>query len=149
MTAATLIKRIGTARKEIARMEKEIARYEKEWCAADMPAHMAEEGKHWIAYYRKLIEKQESKIAEMSKEAARLATADEEKALIKAKAEEMAKNGFKLDGYTTRGLHYSIYHNMYGETQRTAHCYSMAIEGKGTVFTSGTLETVAEYIIKN
>lgn len=148
MTAATLIKRIATIRKEIARHDKEIARYEKEYCYKGAPEHMREEGDRWIRYYAGLNEKAESKIAEMSKKAAELATEEERKDMIKAMAEDMEKRGFKLDGYTTKGLHYSIFWN-HGITERSKHCYSMIIEGRGTVFTSGTLETVAEYILNN
>lgn len=149
MTAATMLKKINSHRKEIIRTEKEIARYQKEYLGKDEPEHIKEEGRKWIAYYRKHIEKHEAMIAEISKEAAKLATEEEQKAMIKAMAEDMTKRGFADRGYTTKGLRYTIIHNQYGFTDRTAHCFSMRIEGKGMVFTSGTLETVAEYILKN
>lgn len=148
MTAATLLKRINSKRKDIVRYEKEIKYYTKEYCGKGMPEHMVEHGNKWIEYYRKLIAKTEAAIADMSKEAARLANKEERDMMIKAMAEDMAKNGFKVSGLTTNGLRYNIYGNT-GVTERSRNCYSMNIEGKGTVFTSGTLETVAEYIINN
>lgn len=149
MTAATMLKKINSHRKEIIRTEKEIARYQKEYLGKDEPEHIKAEGRRWIEYYRKHIEKHEAMIAEISKEAAKLATEEEQKSMIKAMADDMAKRGFADRGYTTNGLQYSIYHNQYGYTDRTAHCFSMKIEGKGMVFTSGTLETVAQYILMN
>lgn len=148
MTAETMLKRINTKRKEIVRYEKEIARYKKVYLADGMADHMKAEGTRWINYYRECIARVETKIAEMSKEAARLANEDERKAMIKAMAEDMEKRGFKDSGYTTNGLQYSLLWNQ-GLTHRSKHCYTMYIEGKGTVFTSGTLETVAEYILNN
>lgn len=148
MTAATMLKKINSHRKEIIRTEKEIARYKKDYLGENEPEHMKEEGRRWIAYYRKHIEKHEAMIAELSKEAAKLATEEEQKAMIKAMAEDMARRGFSKSGYTTKGLHYGIYWNN-GVTERSRYCYTMYIEGKGMVFTSGTLETVAEYILKN
>lgn len=148
MTAATMLKRINSKRKEALKLQKEIARYKKDYCAKDMPEHMIEEGEKWIAYYTRRIREIEAKIAEMSKEATNLASEDERKAMIKAMAEDMENRGFSKDGYTTNGLHYSIFWNR-GITERSRHCYSMVIEGRGTVFTSGTLETVAEYILNN
>ena len=149
MTVETILKRINTQRKEIARYEKEIAYYRKEYCGKDSPEHMRAEGWKWIEYYRKHINRVEEKIAGMSKEAAKIATEEEQKQMIRDMAEDMEKNGVKHEGYTTKGLHYSIYHNQYGFTDRTKHCWQMSIEGMGTVFTSGTLETVCEYILKN
>lgn len=149
MKVETILKRINTQRKEIARYEKEIARYEKEYCGKGCPDHMKAEGKRWIEYYEKHIKRVEEKISEMSKEAAKIATEEEQNQMIRDMAENMEKNGIKLNGHTTNGLSYSIYHNQYGFTDRTRHCWSMCIEGKGMVFTSGTLETVAEYILKN
>lgn len=147
MKAATIIKRIGTMRKEIKRYEREIKYYEKEYMTCEAP-HMQNEGRKWIEYYRGMIRKQESKIAEASKEAAKLASKEERDEMIKAMAQDMAERGFEREGYTTNGLKYSIYGNS-GWTERSRHCWSMNIEGHGCVFTSGTLETVAEYIINN
>jgi hypothetical protein len=149
MTAATILKRINAQRKEIRRYEKEIAYYKKEYLGENEPENVKEDGRKWIAYYTKHIKRVEEKIAEMSKEAAKLATEEEQKAMIKAMAEDMAKRGFADEGYTTNGLKYLIIHNQYGFTERTDHCFSMRIEGKGVVFASGTLETVAQYILKN
>lgn len=149
MKATTIIKRINTQRKEIIRYEKEIARYKKTYLADDCPEHMKEEGRRWIEYYRKNIKKVEDKIAGMSKQAAEIADEEERREMIRAMADDMEKNGIKLDGFTTKGLRYTIHHNQYGFTDRTRHCWQMAIEGMGTVFTSGTLETVAEYILNN
>ena len=149
MTAATILKKINSRRKEIARTEKEIARYQKEYLGENEREDIKAEGRRWIAYYRKHIEENEAAIAEMSKEAAKLATEEEQKDMIKAMAEDMAKRGFADSGYTTNGLKYLIIHNQYGFTDRTEHCFSMRIEGKGMVFTSGTLETVAQYILRN
>lgn len=149
MTAETMLKRINTKRKEIVRYEKEIARYKKVYLADGMADHMKAEGTRWINYYRECIARVEAKISEMSKEAAKLANEDERKAMIKAMAEDMAKRGFSENGYTTNGLKYSIYRNCFGLTDRAKHCFAMRIEGIGTVFTSGTLETVAEYILNN
>ena len=148
MTAETLLKRINSQRKEALRHQKEINYYQKEFCAQDMPEHMKEEGRKWISYHDRRIREIEVKIAEMSKEAARLASEEEHNDMIKAMAEDMAKRGISKVGYTTNGLHYNIYWNN-GFTDRSRHCYTMNIEGRGTVFTSGTLETVAEYIINN
>jgi len=147
MTTATMMKRIATKQKEIAKYQKEIARYESEKEEAQNKWHIDACTK-WIAYYNKFIVKKETEIAEMTKQAAALASKEEMDAMIKAKAEEMATKGFKFDGLTTKGLRYSIYGNN-GMTERSLHCYQMAIEGMGMVFTSGTLETVAEYILKN
>ena len=149
MTAATMLKKINSHRKEIVRAEKEITRYQKEYLGDDEPEYIKAEGRRWIEYYRKHIEKHEATIAEISKEAAKLADEEEQKAMIKAMAEDMAKRGFADTGYTTNGLRYRIDHNKYGFTDRTAHCFTMWVEGKGMVFTSGTLETVAQYILKN
>lgn len=148
MTAATILKRINSQRKEITRYQKEIARYQKEWCGKDMPEHMVKEGKRWIEYYQNHILRVEKKIAEMSKQAAELATEEEKKQMIRDMAEELAKRGIKWSGYTTKGLHYSIEGN-HGVTERSRYCWTMYMEGHGTVFTSGTLETVAEYILNN
>lgn len=147
MKAETMLKRINTVRKDIHRYEKEIHYYNEKYCKSDN-AGIREEGCRWIKHYEKLIRKAEEKIAEMSKQAAELATAEEKQMMIKAMAEEMAKHGFKKHGVTTNGLWYGIYWNN-GITDRSAHCYSMNIEGMGTVFTSGTLETVAQYILNN
>lgn len=149
MTAATMLKKINSHRKEIIRTEKEIARYQKDYLGENEPEHIKAEGRRWIDYYRRHIEKHEAMIAEISKEAARLATEEEQKAMIKAMAEDMAKRGFADEGYTTKGLKYLIIHNQYGFTERTDHCFSMRIEGRGVVFSSGTLETVAQYILMN
>ena len=149
MTAATMLKKINSHRKEITRTEKEIARYKKDYLGQNEPEHIKAEGRRWIAYYRKHIEKHEAMIAEISKEAAKIATEEEQKAMIKAMAKDMAERGFADNGYTTNGLKYLIIHNQYGFTERTDHCFSMRIEGKGLVFTSGTLETVAQYILRN
>ena len=145
MKAETMLKRINTKRKEITRHEKEIAYYQKEYCSNE---NLKADGVRWIDYHSRLIRGLEREIAEMSKQATALATEDEKKAMIRAMAEDMEKRGIKKNGYTTNGLSYSIYWNE-GITKRSRHCYSMNIEGKGTVFTSGTLETVAEYIINN
>lgn len=149
MKATTIMKRINTQRKEIIRYEKEIARYKKTYLADDCPEHMKEEGRRWIEYYRKHIKKVEDKIAEMSKQAAEIADEEERREMIRAMADDMEKNGLKLNGYTTKGLRYGIDRNKYGFTDRTTHCWSMWIEGMGTVFTSGTLDTVAKYILFN
>lgn len=149
MTAETMMKRINSQRKEIIRYEKEIAYYHKEYCGKDSTEQMRAEGRKWIEYYQKHIARVEEKISKMSKEAERIATEEEKKQMIRDMAEYMEKNGIKHDGYTTNGLRYSIFHNQYGFTDRTKHCWQMSIEGKGTVFTSGTLETVCEYILNN
>ena len=148
MTAATMIKRIGTERKEIARYEKEIRKYQKEIADEQLAEVWKNDCRKWIAYYEKLIAKHEIKIAEMSKQAAQLATAEEKKEMVKAMAADMMKNGVKTIGITTSGLNYRIYGN-HGITERSRYCYSMDVEGRGTVFTSGTIETVAEYILNN
>ena len=146
MTATTMLKRINSKRKELARHEREIRYYQKEYLTEE---NLRDEGRRWIDYHSKFIDKIEAQIAEMSKEASELATEDERKAMIKAMADDMEKHGFKDHGITTKGLRYGIERNKYGYTDRTTHCFSMTIEGKGMVFTSGTLETVAEYIINN
>lgn len=147
MTAATMLKRINTLRKEIAKHEREIKRYEKEYIATGME-HMIREGERWIAYHRSIIEKKEEQIAEASKKAAELANDEEREAMVKAMAQEMAERGFKTKGFTTKGLRYIIEGNN-GWTERSLHCWTMYIEGQGAVFTSGTLETVARYILNN
>lgn len=148
MKAATLIKRIESKRKDIAKYQKQSRYYEKEYCSEGNKAWAVEEGRRWIAYYAKLIDNTQEAIVKLSREAAKLATEEEHKEMIKAMADDMAKNGFSWYGHTTNGLHYTIEGNC-GLTERSRHCYSMIIEGKQTVFTSGTLETVAEYILKN
>lgn len=148
MTAATMLKRTNSQLKEVLKHKKEIEYYEKEYLAEGKPEHMVAAGQKWIEYHRRRIREIEAKIAEMSREAAKLATDEERKEMIKAKAKDMAERGFRNDGFTTNGLRYSIFWNN-GITERSRHCYSMTIEGRGTVFTSGTLETVAEYILNN
>ena len=157
MTVATMMKRINTMRKDCARYEKEIARYRKELKETEEEykrdpriniERVREDTRKWISYYYNLIQKTEAKIAEASKEAAKLATEEEQKAMIKAMADDMAARGFAKDGYTTKGLRYRIDGNC-GWTDRSAHCFTMYIEGRGMVFTSGTLETVAAYILQN
>ena len=148
MTAATMLKRINTMRKELGKYEKEIRNYSK--LAEEAPCETARVAyQKWIGYYRKMIDAKENQIAEASKKAAAMANNEEREAMIKDMAEDMAKRGFADRGFTTNGLRYAIEHNMYGFTDRTEHCYSMTIEGKGMVFTSGTLETVARYILNN
>lgn len=143
MTAATMLKRINTMRKDIKGYERELKdiREGRSFWGNDTDKA--------IAYFSNLIAKKEQQIAEASKKAAALATEEEQEAMVKAMAQDMAERGFADRGYTTNGLKYGIEHNQYGFTDRTAHCFSMWIEGKGVVFTSGTLETVARYILKN
>lgn len=148
MTAATMIKRISAQRKEITRYEKEIKRYQKDLNDPESGENWKNTCRKYIEYYNGHIKRVEAKIAEMSKEAAKLADADERKAMVKEMAKDMAERGFKTDGHTTNGLRYIIYGNN-GMTERSRYCWSMTIEGMGMVFTSGTLETVAEYILNN
>lgn len=147
MTAATLMKRINTVRKEITRYEKEIKHY-ADWMEEIKTADHRAYCNKWIEYYMNQIKKHEVKIAELSKQAAVLASEEEHKAMIKALADHMRENGFRDIGYTTNGKCYSIDHNKYGFTDRTDHCFTMRIDGE-TVFTSGTIETVAAYILNN
>lgn len=160
MTTETMGKKINAKQKEIAKYQKEIAKNNKHYseCVEEAKDNteiakrlemIKADAEKWNAYYRNLIEKCESEIAQMTKEAIKVATEEYKKMMISAKAEDMAKNGFKPEGYTVSGLRYGIIKNCFGTTQRSAHCYSMWIEGKGTQFTSGTLETVAEYILNN
>ena len=158
MKVETMMKRIGTVEKDIAKLEREIARQYKEIEKTRKEAETDsrinfEFYKEWeeqnIAQNRKYIAHYEEKIAAMRKEAAKLATKEEQDRMVKAMAEKMAKDGFKDKGITTNGRVYIIYKNSYGWTERSLHCYSMHIEGMGTVFTSGTLETVAQYILLN
>ena len=157
MKVETMMKRISTVEKDIAKLEREIARQykeiEKTRKEAETDSRINFEGyKAWeeerIAWNRKYIAHYEEKIAAMRKEAAKLATKEEQDMLVKAMAEKMAKEGFKRQGLTTNGLRYTIYGNQ-GWTERSMHCFSMDIESMGTVFTSGTLETVAQYILLN
>ena len=152
MTVATMMKRINTLRKDVIRYEKEIARYEKdikEYKTKSVPncEYCIEDCRKWIDYYVKHIKRTEEKIAEMSKEAAALATEEEEKAMIKAMADDMMKRGVAHEGYTTKGLRYYLDWNR-GWTERSAHCFTMRINGQ-VVFTSGDISTVAAYILKN
>lgn len=148
MTAATILKRINTQRKEIIRYEKEIKRYQKDLNDPESGENWKNTCKKHIEYYNGHIKRVEEKIAEMSKEAARLANEDELKAMVKAMAQDMAERGFADKGFTTKGLRYIIEGNN-GFTDRSLHCWTMYIEGQGAVFTSGTLETVARYILQN
>lgn len=158
MTIETMMKKVNAKQKEVAKYQKEITKNDKGYAErVEMAKTNTEYAKRlemfkadhdkWNTYYRNLIEKCETEIAEMTKEAIKVATEEQKKMIISAKADEMAKNGFKMDGTTASGLRYGIIKNCHGMTQRSAHCYSMWIEGKGTQFTSGTLETVAEYIL--
>lgn len=157
MKVETMLKRIGTVEKEIAKLHREISRKRKDIeevrKEAETNPNINFEGfkEYWeknIEWDYKYIARYEEKIAAMRKEAAKLATKEEQDMMIKAMAEKMAKDGFKTQGITTNGLRYIIYGNQ-GWTERSMHCFSMDIEGKGTVFTSGTLETVAQYILLN
>lgn len=153
MTAATMLKRISTLRKDIAKYNKEIANKEKdikEYKTQNCPnwEYCIEDCKRWIAYYNKMICKTEAKIGEMSKEAAAIATEEEEKEMVQAMADDMMKRGVAHEGYTTKGLRYWLDWNN-GWTERSAHCFTMRIEGHGLVFTSGDIKTVAAYILHN
>lgn len=66
---------------------------------------------------------------------------------VKELKERFEKQGIPTEGITASGKKYRISHNQYGFTKRTDNCWQMAIEDKGTVFTSGTIETVARYIL--
>lgn len=66
---------------------------------------------------------------------------------VKELKERFEKQGIPTEGTTAGGKKYRISHNLYGFTKRTDNCWQMAIEDEGTVFASGTIETVARYIL--
>lgn len=63
-----------------------------------------------------------------------------EKLEFEEEQKEWAKDGITLEaryrGYTPKGKGFSIYRNS-GFTERHFHCYTLQIEGRGVVFTSG------------
>ncbi|MBO5959458.1 MAG: hypothetical protein J6Q65_04995 [Lentisphaeria bacterium] len=157
MKAETMIKRINTMRKDVIRWRREILREDKYLAEAEKEFRngqqinielLREENRKWRKYYSGLIEKKEREIAEASKKVSEIASKEERIAMIEGMIEQMMKSGIQINGYTTNGLRYGIEHNN-GITDRSRHCFTMWIEGTGTVFTSGTIETVADYILHN
>ena len=61
---------------------------------------------------------------------------------------ENLKDGIPYRGMTKEGKRYAMYRN-HGLEERSRHCFSLDIEGMGTVFTSGKIEKVVEYILNN
>lgn len=158
MTAATMIKRINSTRKEIARYEKEIEYHKKSLAKAEAEFKAGEQinieyirvdTQKWIAYYRRLIAEHEDKVAELSKKASAIATEEEKQQMTEAMIKDVLDKGIKFEGHTTTGKRYWIEPNWYGITERHLHCVTMWIEGQGLVFTSGTIQTVARYILHN
>lgn len=62
---------------------------------------------------------------------------------------EFTKNGNAWkQGYTKSGKGFILDGNC-GLTERSRKCFTLTIEGKGCIFTSGTLEAAVEYIMNN
>ena len=57
------------------------------------------------------------------------------------------KGGIK-EGVTPSGKKWVFYMNSFGWTQRSHHCGSLYIEGKGCIFTSGKLARAIERIME-
>lgn len=157
MKAETMIKRINTMRKDVIRWRNAIQSENKKLAEAENEFRNGyqinielcrDENAKWCKYYTGLIEKKEKEISEASKKAAEIATKEERLEMVKGMIEQMTKAGIQINGYTTNGLRYGIEHN-HGITDRSRYCYTMWVEGSGTVFTSGMIETVAEYILNN
>ena len=71
-----------------------------------------------------------------------------EKEGIKALTTVIVQCGRVSKGMTLGGKNYCWEGNS-GYTERSWYCGSLWIEGMGTVFTSGRIEKVVEYLIKN
>lgn len=62
---------------------------------------------------------------------------------------EFTKNGNAWkEGYTKGGKKFVLDGNC-GLTERSRKCFTLTIEGKGCIFTSGTIEAAVEYIMNN
>ena len=141
MTVKQIEKEIKVHNKELDSYRKHRAELVKE----NAPQHLIDYQDKWIAHH----EKQLKKYREMLPEAARI---EEEKMLKKIAKQQLKdkastigyiqyKNG-DIKGITPEGKNWYGEHNWYGHTDRTLHCYTLRIEGLGTLFTSGTLERV-------
>ena len=54
--------------------------------------------------------------------------------------------GNSFEGVTVSGKKWTLYRN-HGFTSRSLHCGTLYVEGTGTVFTSGRLDKVFDYIL--
>lgn len=114
------------------------------WIDYTMAQDAVEEVEWQIENAEKRFEKAERKVNEYREELARAEDLKAKEELRKLEFEqerkEWAKDGIKLEdrysGLTPSGKRFSIYGNS-GWTDRSRHCFTLSIEGKGCVFTSG------------
>lgn len=142
MTVKQILKELKTTRKNL----EDVKKYKEELINEGAAKHVIDGQDKWIAYYEKTLKKYEEKLPDAMK-------AEEEKLLkkiakeqIKEKASTMGyiKQGNDLRGITPNGKKWWADHNWFGHTDRTLHCYTLRIEGEGTIFTSGTLDRVLQ-----
>lgn len=66
----------------------------------------------------------------------------------KALAMNYVQRGSRCDGVTASGKKW-IYEGNNGFTTRSRYCGSLYIEGEGTIFTSGRIDKVFDYVLNN